>query len=80
MNADYGWANFGKHATTEQAKEVVTPNLDALADEGILLNRHYAYKICSPSRSSFQSGRLPVHVNVLNTAPESVNPADPVSG
>ena len=77
---DYGWANFGKHATPEQAKEVVTPNLDSLVDAGVLLDRHYAFKICSPSRTSLQSGRLPVHVNVANTEPESVNRDDPVSG
>ena len=60
--------------------EVHTPNMDALIDEGILLERllgrsgarlgaarssvrsvclrHYTYKICSPTRSSIQSGRL----------------------
>lgn len=27
------------------------------------LERHYAYKFCSPSRCSFLSGRLPFHVN-----------------
>ena len=30
------------------------------------LARHSAYKVCSPSRSSFLSGRLPIHVNELN--------------
>ena len=27
-----------------------------------------------------RSGRLPVHVNTYNKAPESRNPADPISG
>ena len=27
------------------------------------LERHYAYKYCSPSRCAFLSGRLPLHVN-----------------
>ena len=31
-------------------------------------------------RSSLQSGRLPVHVNVANLGPEVWNPSDPVSG
>jgi hypothetical protein len=30
------------------------------------------------SIGTVQSGRLPVHVNVMNTAPESRNPADNV--
>lgn len=31
-------------------------------------------------RLPLQSGRLPVHVNVLNLLPNVWNPADPVSG
>ena len=38
------------------------------------------YQVCSPTRSSFQSGRLPVHVNVVNADPATYNPADPISG
>jgi len=33
------------------------------------LGRHYTYKFCSPSRSAFLSGRLPVHVNIYNDDP-----------
>lgn len=84
---DYGWANVGFHrrgaATPEEKQaqaEVHTPNLDALADAGILLERHYAYKMCSPSRSSLMSGRLPVHVNTVNMPTTFYNRDDPVSG
>lgn len=84
---DYGWANLGYHhrettgSESDQARaETHTPNLDGLIDHGILLNRHYVYKICSPSRSSLQSGRLAVHVNDLNTGVTVTNPDDPVSG
>lgn len=38
------------------------------------------YQVCSPTRSSFQSGRLPVHVNDANVDPQFSNPQDPVSG
>ena len=34
---DWGWANFGKHSPNNP--EVVTPNIDALADSGVLLVR-----------------------------------------
>ena len=82
---DFGWGNLGYHRRGEDAseqakKEAHTPNLDGLIDEGIYLSRHYAYKICSPSRSSLQSGRLAVHVNTENTAPSVYNSSDPVSG
>jgi len=87
---DYGWANMGIHRKGSQGQvdqhsrqgtlETHTPNLDSLVGEGILLDRHYAYKICSPSRSSMQSGRLAVHVNTANIGPLALNPKDPVSG
>lgn len=84
---DYGWANFGEHrirvgtaAEKQGQAEVNTPNLDRLASHGVLLERHYAYKICSPSRSSLQSGRLAVHVNTVNTGVTFWQPGDNVSG
>ena len=54
--------------------------MDALAAEGIILDRHYVFRFCSPSRSAFNSGRNPIHVNTGNDALTLVNPADPVSG
>lgn len=84
---DYGWGALGVHRRgssdplSKQAQaEVHTPNLDALVDAGIHLERHYAYKICSPSRSSLQSGRLATNVNAKNTGVSVQNPLDPVSG
>ena len=71
---DYGWANVGYH---HASREVATPSIDALRQSGIELTRHYAYKYCSPSRCSFQTGRLPVHVNTRNAEPTVRNPADP---
>mmetsp|Transcript_5926 Transcript_5926/g.10729 ORF Transcript_5926/g.10729 Transcript_5926/m.10729 type:complete len:699 (-) Transcript_5926:220-2316(-) len=84
---DYGWANMGVHrehprspAEAQGKAETHTPNLDELVRTGVLLERHYAYKICSPSRSSLQSGRLAVHVNTVNTGVTYWNPEDNVSG
>ncbi|CAJ1355173.1 unnamed protein product [Effrenium voratum] len=59
---DLGWANVGFNLE-EANPEVVTPNLDSLVASGIHLKRHYVHKACTPSRTSVQSGRLPVHVN-----------------
>ena len=76
---DWGWANVGYHRNP-QTKEVVTPNIDMLVNEGLELDQHYAYKFCSPSRSCLMSGRLPVHVNDQNAEPNIYNPDDKVSG
>lgn len=54
--------------------------MDKLVQNGINLNQHYTFKFCSPTRSSIQSGRNPIHVNVQNVAPDLRNPADPVAG
>ena len=67
-------------ASSQQSLETHTPNIDKLYEEGIELDRHYTYKICSPSRSALQSGRHPDHVNPLNTGVLVNNPDDPVSG
>ena len=67
------------NATSGMNPLVRTPRMDALVEEGLELDRHYVYKFCSPSRSSFQSGRLPVHVNVANAAPELRNASDAVA-
>ena len=76
---DWGWANVGYHRDPP-TKEVVTPNIDNLVKEGLELDQHYVYKFCSPSRSCLMSGRLPVHVNDQNAAPDIHNPDDKVSG
>ena len=75
---DMGWANVGFHSPN--STEVVTPNLDALAAEGVILERFYTHKFCAPSRCALQSGRHPIHVNVLNSPLNQHNPRDRVSG
>eukprot|EP00927_Polykrikos_kofoidii_P005344 TRINITY_DN12113_c0_g1_i6.p1 TRINITY_DN12113_c0_g1~~TRINITY_DN12113_c0_g1_i6.p1 ORF type:complete len:705 (+),score=91.57 TRINITY_DN12113_c0_g1_i6:65-2116(+) len=88
---DYGHGGLGFHRKEQAAlsddpedrqalAEIHTDNLDALISQGIKLDRHYSFKICSPSRSSLQSGRLPVHVNAVNAGPLVHNSKDPVSG
>jgi len=66
---DWGRANVGFHASNldRAENETRTPNLDALAAEGILLERHYTFRFCSPTRSALHSGRNPIHVNVFNS-------------
>ena len=49
--------------------EPLTPTIDSLARGGAQLDRFYTYHVCSPTRSSFLSGRLPIHVNQYNHPP-----------
>lgn len=71
-----GWANVGFHRPpAADPREFRTENVDALARDGVELDRHYTYKFCSPSRSALMSGRLPYHVNIYND-----NPAMPGAG
>lgn len=55
MVDDFGWGNLGFHRTAnateddrQAAKEAHTPNMDALIDSGVHLDRHYTYRTCSP--------------------------------
>lgn len=76
---DLGHANLGFHREVK-TKEVQTPRIDQLLNDGVNLDRHYVHKFCSPTRCAIQSGRAPIHVNVINADPSVHNPADPVGG
>lgn len=78
---DLGYANVGwTRPDASTNKEVQTPVMDGLVKEGIELTRFYAFKYCSPTRSAFQTGRNPIHVNVVNPPTSLLNPDDPISG
>lgn len=51
----------------------MTPSLNSLVATGIELNRFYAYHMCSPTRSALQTGRHPMHVNIVNADPTIYN-------
>ena len=63
---DLGWNDIGYHDSAVQ-----TPTLDALAAGGVVLDRHYVYRYCSPTRASLLSGRLPHHAHQTNPGGES---------
>ena len=62
---DLGWANVEWNRETP-TPEVVTPNLAQMQRSGIELTSFHTFKYCSPTRSAIQSGRNPIHVNVVN--------------
>ena len=78
MVDDWGWANVGYHRETP-TRDISTPYIDSLVKEGLQLDQHYVYNWCSPSRSAFLSGRLPIHVNDVSCE-VCYNPKDKVSG
>ena len=61
---DWGYADVGFRNPA-----IKSPNFDDLAKTGLLLDRHYVYRYCSPSRASFLSGRWPHHVHQWNIFP-----------
>ena len=76
---DFGWADAGWHRPAGYT-DVQTPAMDGLVAEGVMLERHYVYSCCAPTRAAIQSGRNPIHVNTVNSAPTVRNPADNISG
>lgn len=66
---DLGFNNVGWHQKSG-AIENTTPHLTALAKAGVELDRHYVHFTCTPSRSSYLTGRLPVHVQQTLNNPD----------
>ena len=48
---------------------ILSPNFHMLAETGLILDRHYVFKYCSPSRASFLTGRWPHHIHQWNPNP-----------
>jgi len=59
---DWGYNDVGYHNTAPAGTDVVTPNIDALAAGGVKLEDYNVFRFCSPTRSTFLSGRHPYHL------------------
>uniref|UniRef100_A0AAV2LNY8 N-acetylgalactosamine-6-sulfatase n=1 Tax=Knipowitschia caucasica TaxID=637954 RepID=A0AAV2LNY8_KNICA len=71
---DMGWGDLG--VLGQPSKE--TPNLDAMAAEGMLLPNFYtANPLCSPSRAALLTGRLPVRNGFYTTNAHARNAYTP---
>lgn len=59
---DLGWGDVGFHGS-----EIMTPHLDSLASEGIILDHFYTAPICSPTRAGLLTGRYPNRFGLRET-------------
>jgi len=54
-----GWNDVSWHNNF-----VLTPNIERLANEGVILDQAYAQEVCTPSRAAFLTGKLPIHTGM----------------
>lgn len=59
---DLGWDDVGFHGSGQ----VLTPTIDALASEAVVLDNYYSSPMCSPSRAALLTGVHPIHSSMQN--------------
>lgn len=51
--------DIGRYDVGYNNPTVLTPNMNELAANGIILDQHYTYQVCSPTRTALLTGRWP---------------------
>ncbi|HEV7279929.1 MAG TPA: arylsulfatase [Pirellulaceae bacterium] len=54
--------------------EIPTPNIDAIAREGAILEQFYVMPVCTPTRAAFLTGRYPIRYGLQT---DVINPPEP---
>ena len=57
------------------SKDLITPNIDKLAETGVLFTQAYAHTVCCPARAALMTGRHPQRGGVWNWTQGDMNSA-----
>ena len=64
LSDDQGWGDLSLHGNPNLS----TPNIDALARDGVELDHFYVCAVCSPTRAEFLTGRYHTRMGVYSTS------------
>ena len=70
--------DLGYHSPGFKNPDLITPTIDTLARNGLVLEEHYTYQFCSPTRGSLMTGRFPYKLSATRTnlSPEELDGID----
>jgi len=64
LSDDQGWGDFSITGN----RNLYTPNIDRLANEGAMFTRFFVSPVCSPTRAEFLTGRYHTRTGVYSTS------------
>ena len=67
--------DLGSHDLGYQSQQLLTPHIDKLAAEAVLLKDYYVLPVCSPTRTSILSGLYPMRFGLQHQVIWSGAPA-----
>lgn len=71
---DLGWKDVGYNGS-----EINTPNIDALAQDGVTLTDFYVHATCSPTRAALMTGQSPMRHGIYHAIGKNTEGSLPLS-